>query len=68
LKLSYEWSVGRNGAIVPLRGTHGPMLKITKAIFKRALPAEGRILFCTVTARNAGGSFKSGLSSAPLKQ
>jgi hypothetical protein len=67
-KLSYEWSVGRNENVVPIRSAHGATLKITKAVYERSLPAGSRILFCIVTARNAGGSFESGLTSARLKK
>jgi hypothetical protein len=41
---------------------------ITKAIYASARPPKGRILFCTATARNAGGSLDTGLSSARLKK
>jgi hypothetical protein len=69
LKLSYEWSVGTNtGDFRLIRGVHRPTLKITKAIYKSARPAEGRRLFCAATAHNAGGSLGTGLVSLPLKK
>jgi hypothetical protein len=68
LKLSYDWMVERNVNIVPIRNHHGPRLKITKAIFERARPAGHRTLFCTVTARNAGGSLGTPLGSALMKR
>ena len=68
-KLTYEWSVGSSNVdIVPLRGAHGPKLKITKAIYERSLPAVARIVYCTATARNAGGSLGTGLTSARMKK
>jgi hypothetical protein len=68
-KLSYEWSVGTDtGGLRTLRHAHGATLKITKAIYASARPPKGRILFCTATARNAGGSLDTGLSSARLKK
>jgi secreted trypsin-like serine protease len=68
-KLSYQWSVGRNSGVEPIpHATHGSKLKITKAIYKSARPPEGRILFCTATARNAGGSLDTGLTGARLKK
>ena len=66
--LSYDWMVGRNVEVVPIRFHHGPRLKITKAIFERSRPAGHRTLFCTVTARNAGGSLGTSLGGARLKR
>jgi Trypsin len=67
-ELSYDWNVGRNERLVPIRSHHGPRLKITKAIYERALPAGHRSLYCTVTARNAGGSVGTSLGSARMKR
>jgi trypsin len=67
-RLSYDWMVGRNERVLPIPSRHGPRLKITKAIFKRALPAGHRSLFCTVTARNAGGSVGTPLGGAVMKR
>jgi secreted trypsin-like serine protease len=67
-KLSYDWMVGRNEVIVPIRSQHGPRLKITKAIYTRSLPAGHRSLYCTVTARNAGGSLGTSLGGATMKR
>jgi hypothetical protein len=68
LELSYEWSVGRNSGVEPIRHAHGPTLEITKAIYGSARPAGARILFCTATARNAGGSLETGLTSARMRK
>jgi hypothetical protein len=68
LELSYDWKVGRNVKVVPIHFHHGPRLKITKAIFERSLPAGHRSLFCTVTARNAGGSLGTPLGSTTMKR
>jgi hypothetical protein len=65
--LSYHWMVGRNERVLPIPSRHGPRLKITKAIFERALPAGHRSLFCTVTARNAGGSVGTPLGGTTMK-
>jgi hypothetical protein len=35
---------------------------------RRRAPPDGRTLFCTATAHNAGGSLDTGLTSAPLKK
>ena len=68
-KLSYEWSVGTStGGLRTLRHARAATLRITEAIYKSALPAEGRTLFCAATARNPGGSLATGLSSARLKK
>jgi secreted trypsin-like serine protease len=68
-KLSYEWSVGNNeGGFTPLRHAHGAKLKITKAIFDTAQPPQFRSLYCIATARNAGGSLNTGLTSVRLKK
>jgi secreted trypsin-like serine protease len=68
-KLSYAWSVGTDtGSLMTIRHAHEPRLEITKAIYDSARPANGRILFCTATARNAGGSLDTGLTSARLKK
>jgi secreted trypsin-like serine protease len=67
-KTTYEWSVGRNADIVPIHGAHGPKLRITKAIYQRSQPAVARIVYCTATAHNAGGSLGTGLTSARLKK
>jgi hypothetical protein len=54
---------GRTAAVmVPIRSHRGPRMKITKAIFERSRPAGHRRLFCTVTARNAGGSLGTALA------
>jgi hypothetical protein len=67
-KLSYEWSLGTStGGFRTLRHAHGPTLRITKALYKRALPGHG-ILFCLPTARNAGGSLSTGLASTRLRR
>jgi hypothetical protein len=66
-RLSYDWMVGRNAKVVTLRSHRAARLKITKAIFERSLPAGHRSLFCTVTARNAGGSLGTSLGSARMK-
>ncbi|HEY6889812.1 MAG TPA: hypothetical protein VI300_18575, partial [Solirubrobacter sp.] len=69
LKLSYEWSVGTStGGFKALRHAHGATLEITKAIFNSARPAEFRNLYCTATARNAGGSLGTGLTSVRMKK
>ncbi|MDA0160367.1 serine protease [Solirubrobacter ginsenosidimutans] len=69
LKLSYEWSVGTNtGTFKPLRHAHGSKLKITKAIYNSARPTQYRSLFCTATARNAGGSLDTGLTSTRMRK
>jgi secreted trypsin-like serine protease len=66
-KASYEWSVGTStGGFKVLRHAHGAKLKITKAIYDSARPVEGRRLFCIPTARNAGGTLNTGLTSLPL--
>ena len=67
-KLFFDWKVGRNVKVVPIRSHHGPRLKITKAIFESSRPAGHRSLFCTVTARNAGGSVGTSLGSALMKR
>jgi secreted trypsin-like serine protease len=68
-KLTYEWGVGTDtGSILTLRRARGPKLKITKAIYKRATPAVNRRLFCAATARNAGGSLATGLTSVRMKK
>ncbi len=68
-KLSYQWSVGTSrGSFRTLRHAHGRTLKITKAIYKSARPANGRIVFCTATARNAGGSLDTGLAATRLRK
>ena len=67
-KASYEWSVGtKDGTFRAIRGAHAATLKITKAIYNSARPVEGRTLYCVPTARNAGGSLGTGLSSTRLK-
>jgi hypothetical protein len=69
LKLSYEWSVGTNtGSYRTIRHAHGKTLKITKAIYNSARPARFRALFCIATARNAGGSLSTGLTSVRMKK
>jgi hypothetical protein len=68
-KLSYEWSVSSStGGFAALRHAHGSTLKITSAIYNRARPAVSRRLYCIATARNAGGSLDTGLTSARLKK
>ena len=67
-KLSYDWKVGRNVNVVPIRSHHGARLKITKAIYESSRPARFRSLFCTATARNAGGSLSTGLTSVRMKK
>jgi secreted trypsin-like serine protease len=69
LKLSYEWSVGTTtGSPRPIRHAHAPTLKITTTIYKSARPARYRALYCTATARNAGGSLSTGLSSTRMRE
>jgi secreted trypsin-like serine protease len=69
LKLSYEWSVGTStGSIRPLRHASGRTLKITNAIYNSARPTQYRSLFCAATARNAGGSLGTGLTSVRMKK
>ena len=69
LKLSYEWSVGTNtGTFKAIRHAHGATLKITNAIYNSARPANYRALFCVATARNAGGSLDTGLTSIRMKK
>ena len=54
-KLSYVWSTEQRAGIVDLHGATRPTLKITKAIYQGSIK-ETRHLYCTATARNAGGS------------
>jgi len=69
LKLSYEWSVGtKTGGFRPLRHARRPTLKITNTIYNSAGPADYRPLFCIATARNAGGSLRTGLSSTRMRK
>jgi hypothetical protein len=67
IKLSYDWTV-QHGNGFPTVGGHGPTIKVTQAIYNLAQPPEGRILFCTVIARNAGGSVSSSLSATKLRK
>jgi hypothetical protein len=68
-KLSYEWLIGTStGGTRTIRRTRVARLKVTQAIYNRARPANGRILFCIATARNAGGTLSTGLTSARLKK
>jgi hypothetical protein len=67
--LTYEWQVGTDtGGFQTLRHARGAKLKITKAIYTKARPAKLRILFCTATAHDAGGSLDTGLTSMRLKK
>ena len=69
MKKSYEWSVGTSDAgFKTIRNARRATLKITNAIYKSAQPPEGRRVYCIATARNAGGSLGTGLTSLPLKK
>jgi hypothetical protein len=64
-KLSYGWSVPQNTRIESIRGAHKQTLKITSALYRKALPPK--LLFCTATARNAGGTLSLMSPSTRLK-
>jgi secreted trypsin-like serine protease len=68
LTLSYEWSVGTSkGGIRAFRTSRNARLTITRAIFRSSRPAGHRFLFCTATARNAGGSLDAGFTGVEMK-
>jgi secreted trypsin-like serine protease len=66
-KLSYTWSEPRGVAVVDLPGATKQTLRITRSVYRHA-QKESRRLFCTATARNAGGSLSMPSGSVPLKQ
>jgi secreted trypsin-like serine protease len=52
-KVSYSWQTSQLD-FIQLKGQHKPTFKITRAVLK--LSKQARQVYCTVTARNAGGS------------
>jgi len=66
---SYVWQVGNaQGGLTTLPHLHGAKVKVTQAIYAKAKPPKFRMLYCTATAHNAGGSLNTGLTSTRLKR
>jgi secreted trypsin-like serine protease len=65
--LSYGWSETQGQGVVTIPGARRSTLTITKAIYRRAEP-HARRLFCSVAARNAGGTLELTSGSVPLKK